>query len=73
VNTLIAAILAGVPKALLSIGMVIFSESLMRIVIEKLLIAVLDTAAAYTPNKIDDEIVQTIKQRLSAQNVDNHS
>lgn len=63
-GTLIAAILAAIPNALLAIGAKIFTDKFFQMVLTRVLIAGLEKAAAMSTNTVDDSIVADIKERL---------
>jgi hypothetical protein len=66
--TLLAAILAAIPNALLAIGAKLFTDKFLQMVLQKVIIAGLEKAASLSINTIDDEVVADIKKRFQEAN-----
>lgn len=63
-STMLAALLAAIPNALLAIGAKIFTDAFFQMVLTRVLIAGLEKATAMSTNTVDDSIVADIKERL---------
>lgn len=66
-SALVATILASLPNVFFAIVGKLVTESFMQKVIEKVLVRLLEKAAAMTTNTLDDEIVADVIERLKEQ------
>ncbi len=63
-GALIAAVAAAIPNAMIAIGAKLLTEAFFQKILERVLIAGLEKAAAMSTNKVDDELVELVKTKL---------